>query len=377
MADGGGTTILDRDMATPDSPRATVRQIGLQRWRKPLLLFGPLLVAAAALAFYLTTGRYVSIDNAYVKSDMTTISTDVSGIVAEVAVHDNEAVKAGQLLYRLDDETYRNAQANAEAQLATSRNDIEALRATYRQRQQDIRQAEVDVAYYKREFDRQNDLARSNVASKSALDTARRNLDLSQQKLGSLQQEAAGVLANLSGNADIAVADHPRYQAAKAQLDQARRDLSHTRVLAPVDGVVTNVDQIQVGEYLQAASPAFSLVAGQAWVEANPKETDLTHVQPGQVVTVTVDTYPGYTWHGKVEGISPATGAQFAILPPQNASGNWVKVVQRIPLRVVIDSEPNMPPLRAGMSAIVDVDTGRHHNLFGLIGHANADPWQK
>jgi membrane fusion protein, multidrug efflux system len=308
---------------------------------------------------------------------MTTISTDVSGIVAEVAVHDNEAVKAGQLLYRLDDETYRNAQANAEAQLATSRNDIEALRATYRQRQQDIRQAEVDVAYYKREFDRQNDLARSNVASKSALDTARRNLDLSQQKLGSLQQEAAGVLANLSGNADIAVADHPRYQAAKAQLDQARRDLSHTRVLAPVDGVVTNVDQIQVGEYLQAASPAFSLVAGQAWVEANPKETDLTHVQPGQVVTVTVDTYPGYTWHGKVEGISPATGAQFAILPPQNASGNWVKVVQRIPLRVAIDSEPNMPPLRAGMSAIVDVDTGRHHNLFGLIGHANADPWQK
>ncbi len=376
MADGG-TTGFNRDLATSDAPRAVPKQTGLQRWRKPLLLFGPLLVAAAALAFYLTTGRYVSIDNAYVKSDVTTISTDVSGIVAEVAVHDNEPVKAGQLLYRLDDETYRNAAANAEAQLATARNDIEALRATYRQRQQDIRQAEIDVAYYKREFDRQNDLARSNVASKSALDAARRNLDMSQQKLGSLQQEAAGVLANLSGNADIAVEDHPRYQAAKAQLDQARRDLSHTRVVAPVDGVVTNVDQIQLGEYLQAASPAFSLVAGHAWVEANPKETDLTHVLPGQAVTVTVDTYPGYTWHGKVEGISPATGAEFAILPPQNASGNWVKVVQRIPLRVAIDSEPNMPPLRAGMSAIVDIDTGRHHNLFGLVGQANADPWQK
>lgn len=377
MADGGGTTVLNRDLETSDTPRAVPKRTGLQRWRKPLLLFGPLLVAAAGLAFYLTTGRYVSIDNAYVKSDVTTISTDVSGIVAEVAVHDNEAVKAGQLLYRLDDETYRNAQANAEAQLATARNDIEALRATYRQRQQDIRQAEVDVAYYKREFDRQNDLARSNVASKAALDAARRNLDMSQQKLGSLQQEAAGVLANLSGNANIAVEDHPRYQAAKAQLDQARRDLSHTRVLAPVDGVVTNVDQIQLGEYLQAASPAFSLVAGHAWVEANPKETDLTHVLPGQAVSVTVDTYPGYTWHGKVEGISPATGAQFAILPPQNASGNWVKVVQRIPLRVAIDAEPNMPPLRAGMSALVEIDTGRHHNLFGLIGRANADPWQK
>lgn len=375
MADGG-TTGFNRDMVS-EASRAVPKQTGLQRWRKPLLLIGPLVVVVAALAFYLTTGRYVSIDNAYVKSDVTTISTDVSGIVAEVAVRDNEPVKAGQLLYRLDDETYRNALANAEAQLATARNDIEALRATYRQRQQDIRQAEVDVAYYKREFDRQSDLARSNVASKAALDAARRNLDMSQQKLGSLQQEAAGVLANLSGNADIAVADHPRFQAAKAQLDQARRDLSHTRVLAPVDGIVTNVDQIQPGEYLQAASPAFSLVAGHAWVEANPKETDLTHVLPGQAVTVTVDTYPGYTWHGKVEGISPATGAQFAILPPQNASGNWVKVVQRIPLRVAIDNEPNMPPLRAGMSAIVDIDTGRHHNLFGLIGHANADPWQK
>jgi membrane fusion protein (multidrug efflux system) len=252
------------------------------------------------------------------------------------------------------------------------------MRATYRQRLQDIRQAEVDVAYYKREFDRQSDLARNNVASKSALDSARRNLDTSQQKLGSLQQEAAGVLAGLSGNADIAVEDHPRYQAAKAELDQARRDLAHTRVLAPVDGVVTNVDQIQVGEFLQAATPAFSLVAtGHTWVEANPKETDLTHVQPGQPVTVTVDTYPGYTWHGTVEGISPATGAQFAILPPQNATGNWVKVVQRIPLRVALDTSANAPPLRAGMSATVDIDTGKHHTLFGLIGHAKADPWQK
>jgi membrane fusion protein (multidrug efflux system) len=364
---------MDRDMATIESPRAAPRPTGLQRWRRPLLLIGPLLVVIAGLAFYFLTGRYVSIDNAYVKSDVTTISTDVSGIVAEVAVQDNEVVKAGQLLYRLDDETYRNALANAEAQLATARNDIEAMRATYRQRLQDIRQAEVDVAYYKREFDRQSDLARNNVASKSALDSARRNLDTSQQKLGSLQQEAAGVLANLSGNADIAVEDHPLYQAAKAELDQARRNLAHTRVLAPVDGVVTNVDQIQVGEFLQAATPAFSLVAtGHTWVEANPKETDLTHVQPGQPVTVTVDTYPGYTWHGTVEGISPATGAQFAILPPQNATGNWVKVVQRIPLRVALDTSANAPPLRAGMSATVDIDTGRRGRLARLFGSSAA-----
>jgi membrane fusion protein (multidrug efflux system) len=377
MADGGAT-VVNRDFETREPERATPGQTRLQRWRRPLLLLGPLLVAVAALAFYLLSGRYVSIDNAYVKSDVTTISTDVPGIVAEVAVHDNQPVKAGQLLYRLDDEPYRNAVASAQAQLATARNEIEGLRATYRQRQQDIRQAEIDVAYYQREFQRQSDLARSNVASKAALDTARHNLATAQQKLASLQQEAAGVLASLSGNPDVAVEDHPRYQAAKAQLDQAMRDLSHTRVTAPVDGIVTNVDSIQVGEYLQAAVPAFSLVASNdAWVEANPKETDLTHVEPGQPVTVTVDTYPDYVWHGTVAGISPATGAQFAILPPQNASGNWVKVVQRIPLRVALDAASDAPPLRAGMSATVKIDTGRHHTFFGLIGHANASTGQQ
>jgi membrane fusion protein (multidrug efflux system) len=348
----------------------------LQRWRKPLLMIGPLLVVVAGLGFYSVTGRYVSIDNAYVKSGVTTISTDVAGTVAEIAVHDNQSVRAGQLLYRLDDETYRNAVANAEAQLATARNDIDAMRATYRQRQQDIAQAQIDVAYYDHEYRRQSDLARTNVTSQMQLDAARHNLATSQQKLSALQQEALGVLANLSGNVDIQVEDHPRYQAAKAQLDQAQRDLSHTRAIAPVDGIVTNVDRVQVGEYLAAATPAFSLVSGHAWVEANPKETDLTNVLPGQAVTVTVDTYPDYVWHGTVEGISPATGAEFAILPPQNASGNWVKVVQRVPLRVALDISPDAPPLRAGMSATVEIDTGRHHTLFGLIGHANAGTGQ-
>lgn len=353
----------DRDnvsgMVDEEGPRP-LRQTRLQRWRRPLLLIGPLLVAIAGLTFYLMGGRYVSIDNAYVKSGVTTISTDVAGTVAEIAVSDNQAVRAGQLLYRLDDETYRNAVLNAQALLATAQNDIEALRATYRQRQQDIQQAQNDVAFYQRESDRQSDLARSNVASKVQQDAARHNLATAQQKLSALQQETLGVLANLSGNADIRVEDHPRYQAAKSQLDQAMRDLAHTRAVAPADGIVTNVDEIQLGEFLPAGTPAFSLVAiGRDWIEANPKETDLTHVRPGQAVSVTVDTYPDYVWHGTVEGISPATGAQFAILPPQNASGNWVKVVQRIPVRVAIDHSECDRPLRAGMSTVITIDTGK------------------
>lgn len=190
-------------------------------------------------------------------------------------------------------------------------------------------------------------------------------METAEQKLASLKQDAAGILVNLNGNADIAVEDHPRYQAVKAQLDEALRDLAHTRVEAPVDGIVTNIDHVQVGECMPAGTPAFSLVATKrTWIEANPKETELTYVRPGQKATVTVDTYPGYVWHGTVSGISPATGAEFAVLPPQNASGNWVKVVQRIPLRVVLDSSPDAPPLRAGMSAKVEIDTG-HRTLIG------------
>ncbi|HEY4135255.1 MAG TPA: HlyD family secretion protein [Alphaproteobacteria bacterium] len=341
-----------------------------QRLRLALLIFGPVLVIAGAAYFYLTGGRYVSIDNAYVKAGMLSVSTDVSGTVAEVAVRDNQTVQTGQLLYRLDDVPFRIAVAGAQARVATARNDIESMRATYRQKQADIAQANADVAFYSKDYDRQKALVGKYV-SEAQFDVSSHNLTAAKQKLASLKQEADSVLAGLGGNPDIAVEDHPTYLTAKAQLDQAQRDLEHTRVVAPFAGIVSQVDSVQVGQYLPAATAAFSLIASDdLWIEANPKETDLVNLRSGQKVTVEIDSYPGVTWHGTLSGVSPASGAEFSVLPPQNASGNWVKVVQRIPLRVVLDRSDNSPPLRAGMSATVEIDTGRTRSLFGATAAA-------
>ncbi|HEU0070851.1 MAG TPA: HlyD family secretion protein [Alphaproteobacteria bacterium] len=336
-----------------------------QRLRLVLLVLGPLVVLIGGLFLYLSGGRYISVDNAYVKAGMLSVSTDVSGTVAEVAVRDNQVVQPGQMLYRLDDTPFRIALAGAQAKLATARNDIEALRATYRQKQADISQAEADVGFYSRDHDRQAALVGKYV-SQAQYDVSNHNLIAARQKLVSLKQEAQSVLASLGGNPDIAVENHPTYLAAKAQLDQAQRDLDHVRVVAPFAGIVSKVDSVQVGSYLPAATAAFSLVAtDDVWVEANPKETDLANVRAGQPVTVTIDSYPDYIWHGTLVGLSPASGAEFAVLPPQNASGNWVKVVQRIPLRINLERADNAPPLRAGMSATVEIDTGRSRSLFG------------
>jgi membrane fusion protein (multidrug efflux system) len=184
-------------------------------------------------------------------------------------------------------------------------------------------------------------------------------------KLESLRQQAATQLARLGGNADIETTQHPQYLQAKAQVDEAQRELDHTAVKAPFAGIVTNVPSIAPGKYLAASVTAFYLVAtDHAWVEAEPKETQLTYVRTGQSVAVTVDTYPDATWHGTVESISPAAAQEFQLLPAQNTSGNWVKVVQRIPLRVRVDtSEAGLPPLRAGMSVEIGVNTGHARGL--------------
>ncbi len=355
-----------------DSPAGPPRP---RRLRWALLVLGPLLVLAIGLYLYLAGGRYVSTDNAYVKADKVTISADVAGRVIEVAVHENEAVSAGQLLFRLDPEPYRIALDAAEAQLAIVRNDIEAMRASYRQKLEEIERARADIAFFEREYERQQTLARKSVASQAGLDRARHDLVTARQAAASLRQEAESVLAELGGDPDRPTEEHPRYLAAKARRDAAARDLRHTRVTAPMDGVATNVDSLQPGEYLQIGDAAISLVASDhLWVEANPKETDLTYVEPGQPVTVTVDAYPGHEWHGTVAGLSPATGAEFAVLPPQNATGNWVKIVQRIPLRVRIETTPadGQPRLRAGMSATVEIDTGHARSLSGLVKSAFA-----
>jgi membrane fusion protein, multidrug efflux system len=341
----------------PPSPRR--RRV---RWALFLLL--PLALIGGAY-WYVTGGRVMSTDDAYVEADKVGISTDVSGIVKEIDVTNNQKVEVGQVLFRLDDLPFRLALERAEAQVGSVGNDLNALKANYRDMQAQIKQAEDDIGYYDREFHRQQDLAAKNIASQQTFDSARRNLQNAQQKFASLNQQLAAIAANLNGNPDIPVEQHPRYRDAVAQRDEAARQLDHTAVKAPFAGIVTNVPAIAPGKYLQASMTAFYLVAAdRVWVDSNPKETELTHVRPGQPVTVTVDTYPGAEWHGTVESISPAAAQEFSLLPAQNTSGNWVKVVQRIPMRVRLDiRDKNLPPLRAGMSVEVNVDTGHRRGL--------------
>lgn len=338
-----------------------------KRLRRILLALGPIALIAGGGYMYLTGGRYVSTDNAYVRADKMTVATDVSGIVAEVAVHENQKVEKGQLLFRLDDEPYRIALAGAEAQLGGVRNELATLQAGYRQNLAQIEQARADIPLAEANFQRQQDLLRRGATTQAAFDQARRDLDAARQRVDVAQRQAEATLAQLGGSASAKIEDNPRFRAAQAQVDKAARDLRRTVVKASMPGIVANVDALQVGEYLPAAQTAFNLVAtDHVWVEANPKETDLTYLKPGDPAEVTVDAYPGREWHASVASISPASGAEFSVLPAQNASGNWVKVVQRVPVRLKVEIPDDAPPLRSGMSVNVDIDTGHQRSLAHL-----------
>jgi membrane fusion protein (multidrug efflux system) len=337
-------------------------------------LLRPLLFAVlpAALVIggylYVTGGQMMSTENAYVQADMVGVSTDIAGVVRDVAVHDNQRVAMGDVLYRLDDQPFALALRRAEAQVGNVHNDLMGLKSSYRDMQTQIAQSQGDIGFYNREFQRQQDLAAHQASSQVSLDAARHSYQTAQQKLASLEQQLQGIAAALSGDPDIAIDRHPRMQDAIAQRDEAARQLSHTVVRAPMAGVATNVPSVQPGQYLAVATPALSVVAtDHVWVQASPKETELTHVTPGQKVTITVDTYPDQAWEGTVDSISPASGSSFALLPAQNTTGNWVKVVQRIPMRVRIDTPADKPPLRMGMSVVVDVETGHARGLPSFL----------
>ena len=350
---------------------------GKRRWGRALgrsLLFtvGPVAVAVAGAYAYATGGRYVSTENAYIKADKIVVSTDVSGRVAEVAVKDNDVVTSGQLLFRLDDETFRIALVRAQADLAAAKHDIEAMRALHRQKTAEMKIAEEDAAYFLSAFERSEKLSRKGIVSRAKFDEVRRNLTTARQRLVVLSQGIARVVANLGGAPALPIDKHPRVLAASAARDRAALDLRRTSARAPTAAVVTNM-HLQVGEYVEAGMPVFSLVGTKAvWVEANLKETALTHVRVGQKAEVSVDAYPDRTWSAVVDGINPATGAEFALLPPQNSSGNWVKVVQRLPVRLEIKTAPGDPPLRAGMSVVVEIDTGHERVLPGVVASALA-----
>jgi membrane fusion protein (multidrug efflux system) len=343
----------------------------LLRWGLFALL--PLALIAGAV-WYVTGGSVMSTEDAYVNADKVGLSTDVSGIVSEVDVKDNQHVNAGQVLYRLDPRQFQIALDNARANLAQTQLSIEAMKQDYKRMQSDISAEQAQVDLDQVNFNRYAALVKTDAVTRANYDQARYSLQADQSKLDSLKGQAEVQLAKLGGNADIAVTDHPQYRQAKAQVDEAQRELDHTIVRAPFAGIVTDVPAVAPGKYLQASTTAFYLVAtDHVWVDANPKETELTYVRPGQPVTVTVDTYPGRTWHGTVESISPAAAQEFQLLPAQNTSGNWVKVVQRVPMRVRVDTTgEHQPPLRAGMSVEIAVDTGHErglpHFLAALFG---------
>ena len=327
-----------------------------QRLRLPLMLAGPIVVLIAASWWYLTSGRYVSTDDAYVQAARTMVSSDISGRVVAVLVHDNERVAKGQELFRLDDRPYRIAVDDATAQLAAARLQVQALKATYRQKLADVTAAEDTLAYQQREYERQRQLAASGVAARSTFDQVQNALQMARQKVASTQADLANTLAQLSGNPDIPVDRHPAVQRAHAALDKAELDLSYTTVKASEPGIVTKVDQLQVGSYVNASTPVFSMISKRVWIEANFKETELTYMRPGQTATVEIDTYPGVEFTATVESLSPGTGLTFSLLPPENATGNWVKVVQRLPVRLALE-DPRNRLLHAGLSATVEIDT--------------------
>lgn len=332
----------------------------MKRWLRPVLLGAvPLAVLAVAAAIWLAGGRFVDTDDAYVKADKLPVSVDVAGTVREVFVQENQAVATGEPLFTLDRAPYEVALAKASAGLARARTDIAALKASYREQQAQIALAKTRERFAAREYRRRADVAAQGYLPANSLDDAEEQVDLAHQQTLALEHDLARIAATLGGSVELPAERHPEYLAAAAALAQAKLDLARTTVRAPFAGVVSNLPK--VGTYLAPGTAALALVGGEApWIEANFTERDLTHVHAGQPAEVRFDIYPGREWRGVVDSISPATGAEFSVIPPQNASGNWIKVTQRIPVRIELLPDEQVPTLRAGLSAWVRIDTGRH-----------------
>jgi len=341
--------------------------------RRVLMIGGISIVSVIALSVWLMGGRYVSTDDSYVQAAKLMVSTDVSGLVKDVDVKEGDYVKTGQVLFRLDPEPFRIAVQNARAQLDQTRLTIDSMKQDYARMLSDIAAQRATVVLDQRNYDRYASLLKANAIAPATYDQSRLTLQAARDQLAALQQTAETQLAKLGGNIDIPDEQQPQYLQAQSQLKEAERQLDHATVRAPFDGVVAEVDSLQPGTLVISAMSAFSTTSAvglvgtnDIWVEAHMKETDLTHMHVGDPVDITIDTYPGRTWHGRIMALSAATGSAFSILPSENASGNWVKVTQRIPVKIAIDRKPGDPELRAGMSAEVSVDTG-HRRWWRML----------
>ncbi len=368
------SNIVARDQAAQKRPgaapgEAAVRRAGRNRLLRPILMLGGcLILALGLLIFWLQGGQYVSTDDSYVEAAKVSLSTDVSGLVGKVYVHNNQHVEAGQLLFSLDPDNFDIAVANARSQLAQAVLDIDAAKRGYAEALAQIAAQRAQLAEDQSNLHRYAQVVGNGGVTRSTYDDARYTVQTDQAKLDQLEAAAGLQLVKLSGKADIPVEQTPEYQTALAALNNALLAQRHSVVHAPFSGHVTEVDQLQPGMYLQAGTAAFGLVSDtDVWITAQPKEDALTWVRPGQPVSISVDTYPGQTWHGVVASLSPASGSEFSILPAQNSSGNWVKVVQRIPVRVHIVSGPKDLPLRDGMSTEIAIDTDHHRHLSDLF----------
>jgi len=346
----------------PEAPTVTVApqrrgfpRGGIRAWRWPLMIGGPVLLLLIAAYFILTGGRSQSTDDAYVQAARVPVSASIGGRVIELDVHENQVVKAGQVLFKLDTRDFEANAAQAAAQVASSKLQVEALQATYRQQQDALKTANDNVAFTQREAARQLALMQAGVSSRDQYETAVHNADLAKQSVATAEQSVAQALANLGG-ANVTPEDHPTVQQAQAALNRARLNVSYGTVVAPQAGVVTRVEQLQVGSYVNPAQTLFWLVAGDPWVEANFKEDQLAKMKIGQPARIHVDACPGQDFQGTVKSFSPGSGEAFSPLPAQNATGNWVKVVQRLPVRLGFDKPPPDVCGAAGLSANVTVD---------------------
>ena len=340
--------------------------------RRILLMLGPVVLIVGGAFFYSFSGRIISTDDAYVKSRILSVTSNVAGQIVEIPVADNQSVKAGDVLVRIDPAPYQLKLATEEAELAKTRQNADALRATVRGKQASLAQAQSDLAYYQHEYDRQRGLVKSGAVAQSGFDKAERDLAAAQAKLATLDQEIRSDLAQLGGSLDTPTEKLPSYMSALANRDFAAYNLAHATIRAARDGRVGAIT-VRPGTYVAPGQALFpEIAADDTWIEANIRETGLNYVRDGQMATFTIDAYPGHEFHARVQSFSPATGSELSVLPAENATGNWVKIVQRLPLKLVPELHPDDPPLRSGLSVNVEIDTGAYHHmpsfLRGLFG---------
>lgn len=340
--------------------------------RTVILLIVPAAIAIAGFSFYMSSGRYVTTENAYVKADLIIISTQVSGRVTEVPIADNQMVTAGQVLFRVDPERFEIERARRRAELGSAYQRVESLKARHRAKQAEMAAAVRDADFLRTDLERTERLRSGGTIAEIRVLVARRLLVQAESKIEVAREEITEVLANLGGDPDLPADSHPDVLRALAELREAEADLEAATVRAPRDAITANL-RLQGGEYVSDGDPVLSLVSTAGfWVEANLKETDLTHLREGQKAELEIDAYPGVLWDASVTSLAPATGSEYALLPPQNASGNWVKVVQRVPVRLEIVPQAGAPALRAGMSAGVSIDTEFERALPEIIVTARA-----